>query len=131
MPSTCTCALATRPLSPRYALQRTRFSAHDRNVPLFSFSPANVATFTPPMRQLRFTHVFAVLMVLAGLCAFALPARISDRVRTNVQVLFVPISWPTHKIGTWLVNRLAPDRVHDDGAKDQNHPRNVRELVEE
>jgi len=70
-------------------------------------------------------------MVLAGLCAFALPARISDRVRTNVQVLFVPISWPTHKIGTWLVNRLAPDRVHDDGAKDPNHPRNVRELVEE
>ena len=83
------------------------------------------------MRHLRFTHVFAALMVLAALCAFALPARVSDRVRHHVRVLFVPVSWPTHKIGGWIVSRVAPERVRDDGAPDADHPRTVRELVEE
>jgi cell shape-determining protein MreC len=83
------------------------------------------------MRQLRFTHVFAALMVLAGLCAFALPARVSDRLRHQVRVLFVPVSWPTHKLGGWIVSRVAPERLRDDGAPNPDHPRNVRELVEE
>src|SRR2546423_10618073 len=73
------------------------------------------------MPSLRFNHVFAALLALSALCAFVVPARISDRVRGGVQFLFSPVAYPVNRISTWLLAR------HDS----PNDPRGNEELARE
>jgi cell shape-determining protein MreC len=82
------------------------------------------------MSQLRFNHVFAVLMLLAALAAFVIPQRISSPAQAQLQVLFSPISRPIYSLAGWVHDRAAPaPRPRDEGSQD--HPRTVDELIRE
>src|SRR4051812_11486211 len=79
------------------------------------------------MRSIRFIHVFTVLMILSAVCAFAVPAKTTDKARDNVKLLFYPVARPAN----WLATLVAPQKQRDDAAPDPNHPRDVREIVRE
>jgi hypothetical protein len=81
------------------------------------------------MRSLRFNHIFLGLLALSAASAFVIPARVSDRLRGNLQVVFYPIARPTHALAGWFTKRVAPERPRDDGAVDPNHPREMAELL--
>lgn len=83
------------------------------------------------MRSLRFNHIFTALLVLAGLCAFVLPVRVTNPVRTSLGILFWPVAKPSGAIASWAHGKLSPQRPIDDGAPNANHPRSSDQLVTE
>jgi hypothetical protein len=65
------------------------------------------------MPRVRFGHIFFVLMLLALLSAFVIPPARSQRFKPNVQVVFLPVSWPATGVGRWLAGRMG-DRTWTD-----------------
>ncbi|HEX4125044.1 MAG TPA: rod shape-determining protein MreC [Tepidisphaeraceae bacterium] len=55
--------------------------------------------------MLRFSHIFAGLMVISLLAAFALPAQSADQHYPELSLLFAPVAWPAARIGQWLRRR--------------------------
>jgi cell shape-determining protein MreC len=59
------------------------------------------------MSQLGFNHVFAGLMGLSLISAFAVPPRYTDPLRASIQGLFYPVAAPARQAGGWLRQRVA------------------------
>ena len=70
----------------------------------------------------RSGRLFAVLMGLSFLSAFVLPARFTTPMRSQVQGLFAPVSWPTRAIAGAVYRRANPGRTTDDGSPVQPRP---------
>ncbi|CAN5394896.1 hypothetical protein BH09PLA1_BH09PLA1_04370 [soil metagenome] len=81
------------------------------------------------MPTLRFKHVFYCLLVLSATCAFVIPARVSDAVRGNLVLLFVPVSLPTRTIANALFGKR--EILRDEGASDPQTRRSDDELLKE
>src|ERR1700761_5566836 len=64
------------------------------------------------MSHLRFNHVFAFLMLIAALTAFAMPAKYANHT-PQVAALFAPISRPAGALAGWIHRRVAPDPSTD------------------
>jgi cell shape-determining protein MreC len=80
--------------------------------------------------MIRFKHVFNGLLILSAICAFVLPARVSDAVRGNLAVLFVPVSYPTRAICNAVLGKK--EVLRDDGAPEPDKaPRPDNELLAE
>ncbi len=67
-------------------------------------------------------RLFVALMALSFLSAFVLPPRYTMPVRSQVQGLFAPVSWPTRAIVRPFYRRANPDRPSDDGSPQQPRP---------
>lgn len=50
------------------------------------------------MSRLRFNHVFLLLIMLSGACAFILPPGASNSIRGKIDGLFAPVSYPLRKV---------------------------------
>ncbi|CAA9440704.1 MAG: hypothetical protein AVDCRST_MAG64-4147, partial [uncultured Phycisphaerae bacterium] len=59
------------------------------------------------MSRIKFNHVFAVLMLVSAVCAFAVPSRYTTKAQPQVQRLFTPVSAPTRSVASWAHTRLA------------------------
>ena len=70
--------------------------------------------------SLKFNHIFLMLMSLSFLCAFVIPARLSDLGRVNLQALFIPISRPTYHFSTWIRGQVNPAPASDDHRADDD-----------
>ncbi|MGH7178470.1 MAG: rod shape-determining protein MreC [Tepidisphaeraceae bacterium] len=81
------------------------------------------------MPSIRFNHVFTTLLVLGGLCAFVVPARIGDKSRIGVQALFYPVARPVGAVAGWMVGKVAPADARDDGSP--GAPRSSGQLIAE
>src|SRR3954452_11237776 len=81
------------------------------------------------MPVLRFKHVFNGLLVLSAICAFVIPARVSDAVRGNLTVLFAPVSWPTKTLANAIFGKT--EKLIDEGAPDPQKRRPDDELLKE
>ena len=81
------------------------------------------------MPILRFKHVFYGLLLLSAICAFVIPARVSDAVRGNLAVLFTPVSWPTKKLADAVLGKT--EKIRDEGAIDPEKPRPNEALLQE
>ena len=79
--------------------------------------------------MLRFNQLFIGLLALAFLGAFVVPQRSSDRVKAQVQNLFLPVAWPVRKIAAAVHDRVAPTTPRDEGSPDK--PRAAAELIAE
>jgi cell shape-determining protein MreC len=80
--------------------------------------------------MIRFKHVFNVLLILSAICAFVIPARVSDAVRGNLTVLFAPVSWPTRAICNAIFGD--DEKLRDEGAAEPDKaPRPDNELLAE
>jgi len=60
------------------------------------------------MSYIRFNHVFAALLLISALAAFAIPEKYSVKPLPGVQAVFAPVSFPLRKLGAWAHDRLAP-----------------------
>ena len=67
-------------------------------------------------------RLFVALMALCFLSAFVLPERYTMPVRSPVQGLFAPVSWPTHALAGAVYRRLNPDPIVDGGSPGQPRP---------
>jgi cell shape-determining protein MreC len=65
------------------------------------------------MSAIRFNHVFAVLLVLAAVGAFAVPERYTTRAQPQVQGLFMPVASPVRGVSAWAHARLAKPESKD------------------
>jgi hypothetical protein len=65
------------------------------------------------MPRVRFPQVFAVLMLLSLLSAFVIPPARTQRFKPNVQVLFLPVSWPATGVGRWIAGRMGDQTWND------------------
>lgn len=65
------------------------------------------------MSNIKFNHVFAVLLALSALSAFVIPPRYTDKALPQVQSVFAPVSVPARRAGTWAHERLAPRKSRD------------------
>lgn len=81
------------------------------------------------MSQLRFNHVFFMLMCLSFVSALFLPAKSTDRVRSSVANIFLPASWPVRKVTALVHDKLVPRRIRDEGSP--NQPRLPAEVYAE
>lgn len=79
--------------------------------------------------MIRFKHVFNGLLLLSAMCAFVLPAGVSDAVRGNLTMLFVPVSWPTKTIANAIFGKT--EKLRDEGAPNPEKPRPDNELLAE
>src|SRR5688500_6888149 len=83
------------------------------------------------MSHIKFNHVFAFLMVLATMSAFAIPARYTDKALPQVQSIFTPVSYPVRKAAASVHARVAPrdssDKRKAVDVKDENQ--RLREKV--
>lgn len=67
------------------------------------------------MSQVRFNHVFVLLMFAAGACALVIPPHVTDRARGRGDVLFKPVAGPVRAVAAWAHARYgAPDRPPGD-----------------
>src|SRR5215217_719903 len=60
------------------------------------------------MSYVRFSHVFALLLVISALSAFAVPEKHSKKPLPGLQGLFAPVSFPARRFGAWAHDRLSP-----------------------
>ena len=65
------------------------------------------------MSHIKFNHVFAFLMVLATLSAFAIPTRYTNKALPQVQSIFAPVSVPTRRLAASVHKRVAPRESAD------------------
>jgi hypothetical protein len=72
------------------------------------------------MPRVRFKHIFSMLLGLSFLSAIVIPPIHTQRLKPNLQVLFLPVSWPAGGVGRWLAGRRG-DEVWNDR-------RNVEEI---
>jgi cell shape-determining protein MreC len=72
--------------------------------------------------SLRFSHIFAGLMLLSFLAAFALPARSADEHYPEIAFLFDPVARPAKWFGQWLRRRapIVADARPDDTIRLEN-----------
>lgn len=66
--------------------------------------------------MLRFRHIFVVLLFLAAVGAFVVPAQSGDGVRAVVAGIFIPVSWPVRTLAGWAHDRLVGNHPPDDQA---------------
>ncbi len=57
------------------------------------------------MSQVRFNHVFLMLMALGIACAFFIPPTITDRAKGKADLLLYPIVQPTRAIAGWFSSK--------------------------
>ncbi|HEY8749836.1 MAG TPA: rod shape-determining protein MreC [Tepidisphaeraceae bacterium] len=57
------------------------------------------------MSQLRFHHVFYVLMALSGIVAFLIPGRFVERYQPRIEILFSPVARPAGVVGRMITRR--------------------------
>jgi hypothetical protein len=83
------------------------------------------------MSHIKFNHVFAFLMILAAVSAFAIPRRYTDKALPQVQSVFTPVSYPVRKAAASVHARVAPrdsaDRRDAEDVKTENQ--RLRERV--
>ena len=60
------------------------------------------------MSYLKFNHVFALLMLISALAAFAIPEKYAVKPLPGLQALFAPVSIPARHIAAWTHDRLFP-----------------------
>lgn len=60
------------------------------------------------MSHIKFNHVFALLLLISALAAFAIPEKYSVKPLPGIQALFSPVSYPVRRIGAWTHDRLFP-----------------------
>ena len=65
------------------------------------------------MSAIKFNYVFAVLLLLAGLSAFAIPERYTVRAQPQVQGVFMPVASPVGRAAAWAHARLAKPEPQD------------------
>jgi hypothetical protein len=65
------------------------------------------------MPRVKFGHTFTFLMLLSFLGAFVISPARTERFKPNVQVLFLPVSWPATGIGRWLAGRMGDQTWND------------------
>jgi cell shape-determining protein MreC len=81
------------------------------------------------MSQIKFGHVFFALMALSFLSAFFISPAITDKGRSQIQNIFVPVSYPARRFGAALHDRFAKAPPRDNGSP--NQPRSSDELIAE
>src|SRR4051794_2606142 len=81
------------------------------------------------MPILRFKHAFNGLLILSAICAFVIPAKVSDAVRGNLAVLFTPVSWPTKTLANAIFGKT--EKLIDEGSPNPEKPRPDNELLME
>ncbi len=59
--------------------------------------------------QLRFNHVFSVLMVTAAAVASFVPSTVAERLRAPVAIVFAPIAYPLSAAAGVVKDTLAPE----------------------
>jgi hypothetical protein len=76
------------------------------------------------MSQIKFNHVFSLLLALSALSAFVIPPRFTNRAHPQVQSIFAPVSGPARRVGAWLHakfnHRESPDRRNAEDVKAEN-----------
>src|SRR3954453_6176260 len=60
------------------------------------------------MSYIQLNHVFALLLLVAALAAFAIPEKYSVKPLPALQAVFSPVSLPARHIGGWAHDRLFP-----------------------
>ena len=65
------------------------------------------------MSYLKFNHVFASLLVLSALSAFAIPPQYTNKALPQVQSIFAPVSVPARRAGTWVHEKFATKKSLD------------------
>lgn len=65
------------------------------------------------MPRARFGRIFALLMLLSIVSAFLIPPARSQRLKPNVQAIFLPVSWPATGVGRWLSGRMGDQTWND------------------
>ena len=70
------------------------------------------------MSYLKFKHLFAALMAIAAIMAFVVPQRVVQARVPGLELLFVPMSWPSASISRWAHDRIAPAANPDQRAAD-------------
>lgn len=65
------------------------------------------------MSHLKFNHVFLFLMVLSAACAFAIPLRMTNPVRAQLQNVFAPVSRPIGALASWVHDKVVRPRGID------------------
>lgn len=65
------------------------------------------------MSAIKFNHVFAALLLLAGASAFAIPEKYTTKVQPNVQGLFTPVASPVSRAAGWVHARVARPEAPD------------------
>ena len=74
------------------------------------------------MAGVRFNQIFALLMVMAFLVAFVLPARYSTPSVGALQGLFSPVSKPVRALAGFIDRRFHPEPVTDDRSPETPRP---------
>jgi cell shape-determining protein MreC len=69
-------------------------------------------TLTDEMRQLRFNHVFAALMVISFVAAFILPKQTTPR-KPQLAALFSPVARPAASFGNWMRGKVERKKASD------------------
>jgi hypothetical protein len=76
------------------------------------------------MSQIKFNHVFSVLLLLSALSAFVIPPRFTDKAHPQVQSIFAPVSGPARRVAAWFHGRLSyresPDKRSAEDVKAEN-----------
>src|SRR5688572_25122924 len=57
-------------------------------------------------RGIRFNHVFAVLMLLSGVCVFIVPIEKANRLRGGLDGLMSPVAYPVRRVAQVLTARV-------------------------
>lgn len=57
-------------------------------------------------RKIRFNHVFAVLMLLCGICVFIVPIESANRFRGGLDGLMSPVAYPVRRVAQVLTARV-------------------------
>lgn len=91
--------------------------------------PGSIDGSSTRMSNLRFNHVFTVLMLLSLVSAFFFPPEATNPGRAHLQGLFSPISRPARGIAGVVYRRFHRDAVVDDGSPDS--PRPAQTVLEE
>jgi cell shape-determining protein MreC len=63
--------------------------------------------------RIKFNHVFAALMLLSAVGAFAVPQRYTTKLQPQVQNLFSPVARPVRSVAGWAHDRLATPAAPD------------------
>jgi len=76
------------------------------------------------MSQIKFNHVFSLLLALSALSAFVIPPRFTNKAHPQLQSIFAPVSGPARRAGAWLHGKFnqreSPDRRNAEDVKAEN-----------
>ncbi|HEX8913831.1 MAG TPA: hypothetical protein VF796_15895 [Humisphaera sp.] len=74
---------------------------------------------------MRFNHVFFLIMLLAGLSAFAVPRRFTDGGRPLIGAVFSPVARPVRSVASAVTNRVSPPATDDPRPRDDVYRENM------